>query len=159
MVVVEKLPLRPCASSHVKAAGDQGVGGGVLQHGRRDDRLVGLEKGEESRQVGVVGEFHGGVDHQHVFGGDGCSGAGSESDGRRLREDLGGGGEVIWLWVRENGRECPVQVNLLQRVPFVQTTLKKLCCVYLSIDWEGIFVVMLQLPHRIMIVTSTFMFA
>ena len=78
VVVVEKLRLSPRANQHVEAAGEQRVRGGVLEHGRGDRHLVGLEKGKEPRQVGVVRELHRGVHHQHVVGGDVRGGAEGE---------------------------------------------------------------------------------
>lgn len=78
VVVVEKLRLSPRANQHVEAAGEQRVRDRVLQHGRGDRHLVGLQKGEEPRQVGVVRELHGGVHHQHVLGGDGRGSAEGE---------------------------------------------------------------------------------
>ena len=90
VVVVEKLRLSPRANQHVEAAGEQRVRGRVLQHGRGDRHLVGLQEGEEPRQVGVVRELHGGVHHQHVLGGDGRGGAegerGADSANSRILE-------------------------------------------------------------------------
>ena len=159
VVVVEKLRLSPRANQHVEAAGEQRVRGGVLQHGRGDRHLVGLQKGEEPRQVGVVRELHRGVHHQHVLGGDGRGGAEGERDGRCSLEDLGGGGQVVGLNMKERMNRNSLQVDLLQRIPLVETTLKVTHGAHRSIDSEGNLVVRLQLPHRIMIVTSTFMFA
>ena len=159
MVVVEKLRLSPRANQHVEAAGEQRVRDRVLQHGRGDRHLVGLQKGEEPRQVGVVRELHGGVHHQHVLGSDGRGGAVGERGGWCSLEDLGGGSQVVGLNMKERMKENSLQVDLLQRIPLVETTLKATHGAHRSIDSEGNLVVRLQLPHRIMIVTSTFMFA
>lgn len=61
--------------------------------------------------------------------------------------------------MKESVKRNSLQVDLLQRVPLVETTLKITHGAHRSIDSEGNLVVRLQLPHRIMIVTSTFMFA
>lgn len=61
--------------------------------------------------------------------------------------------------MKESEKRNSLQVDLLQGVPLVETTLKATHGAHRSIDSEGNLVVRLQLPHRIMIVTSTFMFA
>lgn len=61
--------------------------------------------------------------------------------------------------MKESVKRNSLQVDLLQGVPLVETTLKATHGAHRSIDSEGNLVVRLQLPHRIMIVTSTFIFA
>lgn len=61
--------------------------------------------------------------------------------------------------MKERMKRNSLQVDLLQGIPLVETTLKATHGAHRSIDSEGNFVVRLQLPHRIMIVTSTFIFA
>ena len=67
MIMIRQLRVSSITEQHVKAAAIQRVGGSVLQHGRGHGHLVRLHQREEFRDVGVVREFDGGVDHENVL--------------------------------------------------------------------------------------------
>lgn len=64
--------------------------------------------------------------------------------------------EIVGLAIDGKGKEDFAQVDLHQRIPLVQSTMERGEKRNTSIDSEGYFVRIVQLPQRMKMVTSTF---